>query len=187
MVLAAIARAERHRETPGRAVVAQHLGLMPGATTTKRLKPIIHKLIEDGTIERTSAHGYNGWALTPLGRRRSRRALHTSTITLPEAPQHRRWRTAFAQASSQLGEREEALRKALLDAHSVLGQKHAPSSDWLSLAERLQTHALALACIEHCLNEWPEPADSGPDQSHPAGHELDYPLRRWLDASRATP
>jgi hypothetical protein len=61
LVLAAVERAERHRERKGEGVmmsdIAEHLGFVYGSWTTRRLRPQIDAFIAAGLLVRSRRHG----------------------------------------------------------------------------------------------------------------------------------
>lgn len=71
IVLAAVERAERHREREGEGVmmsdIAKHLGFVHGSWTTRRLRPQIDALIAEGSLARSRRHGVVVWELTAVG------------------------------------------------------------------------------------------------------------------------
>src|SRR5262249_231068 len=96
LVVAAVARAVRHEATYHGAGdcaylrdVANHLGFPWHSHTSRRLTPIMERLVERGLVwyER-STHG-TGWAVTEDGAE-----LAAKVEGLPESPQHREWRSA---------------------------------------------------------------------------------------------
>lgn len=74
VVLAAVERAERHREREREGVmmsdIAEHLGFVHGSWTTRRLRPQIEAFIAVGLLVRSRRHGIVIWGLTASGRRR---------------------------------------------------------------------------------------------------------------------
>ena len=72
LVLAAVERAERHREREREGVmlsdIAEHLGFVHGSWTTRRLRPQLDALIAEGSLARSRRHGVVVWALTEAGR-----------------------------------------------------------------------------------------------------------------------
>ena len=88
LVLAATERAQRHsRWRPGEPVslidIAEHLGFVKGAYTTRQLRPILVGLAETGALEPSRRSSRAHWA---LDERRARAAGAGS----------RRWRAAAA-------------------------------------------------------------------------------------------
>ncbi|HTD57512.1 MAG TPA: hypothetical protein VK672_01330 [Solirubrobacteraceae bacterium] len=168
IVLAAVERAERHREREGEGVmmsdIAEHLGFVHGSWTTRRLRPQIDALIAEGSLARSRSHGVVVWELTAVGRgglERTRRAGEVEE--LPEAPQHRAWRHARVMAGERIdGFRAEA-REAVEDAAILLDAEDAHSDAWFGIAERLQAACWRVGSATHCLREWREPGDSRPD------------------------
>ena len=169
LVLAAIERAERHRarDHPGVPFTAavEHLGLPPGAWTTRRLRPQFEALERMGVLERSRRHGLVMWGLTRRGRQRLSNARRARRLSpLPESPQHIAWREARASARERVGEFRNGLRSALNDAVAVLDTGRRTNSDtWFELGERLQRACWRVGSATHCLYEWAEPADDRAD------------------------
>jgi hypothetical protein len=173
LVLAAIDRAYRHRtnqQNPGvlLADVKTHLGLPRSGAATLRLRPIWENLQTLGLIEQFRLQGNLVWNLTPAGHRRLTAATKTSDLTLPESPQHSRWKTARTEAAQLIDTLREDLRAALADATRLLANdSEATSTDWYALGERVNNASARLASATHCLTEWPEPDDSTADIDTP--------------------
>ncbi|MGA9876887.1 MAG: hypothetical protein WBQ21_13885, partial [Solirubrobacteraceae bacterium] len=94
LVLAAVERAERHREREREGVLmsdlVEHLGFVHGSWTTRRLRPQLEALIAAGQLARSRRHGVVVWELTSSGRRRVAQTRKAGgELGLPEAPQHR--------------------------------------------------------------------------------------------------
>jgi hypothetical protein len=77
LLLAAIDRAERHRGRRSESVmvshIAEHLGFVPSAWTTRNLNPQLKALIGAGLLERSRRHGLPMIGLTNSGRKRMTR------------------------------------------------------------------------------------------------------------------
>jgi hypothetical protein len=168
IVLAAVERAERHREREREGVmlsdIAEHLGFVHGSWTTRRLRPQLDALIAKGSLARSRRHGVVVWALTEAGRGQLKRMRRTGEVEeLPEAPQHCAWRHARATAGERIdGFRTEA-REALEDAAMLLDAEDTHSDAWFGVAERLQASCWRVGSATHCLHEWREPDDGRPD------------------------
>lgn len=173
LVLAAIERAYRHRtnqQNPGvlLADVKAHLGLPRSGAVTLRLRPIWQALHDACLIEQFRIQGNLVWNLTPAGHRRLTAATKTSDLTLPESPQHRRWKTAHTEAGERINTLRDDLRAALADATRLIDDDRvAASTDWYQLGERVNHTSARLASAIHCLNEWPEPDDATADIDEP--------------------
>jgi len=188
LVLAAIERAYRHRtnqQNPGvlLADVKAHLGLPRSGAATLRLRPIWQALHDARLIEQFRLQGNLVWNLTPAGHRRLTAASKTSDLSLPESPQHRRWKTARTEAAQRINTLRDDLRAVLADATRLIDDDCvAASTDWYQLGERLNHASARLASATHCLNEWPEPNDATADIDEPppmrAGRR-DY--QSWAD------
>jgi hypothetical protein len=165
VVLAAVGRAERHREREGEGVmmsdIAEHLGFVHGSWTTRRLRPQIEAFIAAGLLVRSRRHGVLIWGLTSSGRRRVARVGRA--VVLPESPQHRVWRHARTLAAERIGGLREQVRGVLEEATGVLDVDGVCSDAWFTLAERLQSACWHLGSATYCLSEWAEPDDASPD------------------------
>jgi YD repeat-containing protein len=171
LVLAAINRAYRHRnycKTPGVgfALIKDHLGLPRDGSVTRRLHPTWSALEDAGLIEQFRHRSATVWNLTPVGHRRLTAARKTSDLTLPEAPQHQRWRYARTEAGKRIGEFRADLRLLLAQAtHLVDAELPAPSDEWYEMDSQLHTAVCRLGSATYCLSEWPEPDDATADKT----------------------
>lgn len=145
LILAALERAQRHarRTTPGaRGVgyveVVPHLGLPKSAAVGRRLRPRFKELEAAGLIAGVKSHGSVKYTTTRKGRQLLAAA---EPITLPESPQHRRWR----------------------EAHETATERISDSEAWFTLSEKLERACSRLASATHCLHEWAEPDDATAD------------------------
>jgi DNA-binding PadR family transcriptional regulator len=166
VLLAAIARAELHQgpDTPGvrLATVKQHLQLDPAGWTTTRLQPKLEALQSAGLIEQSRRNSKIVWRLTATGHRRLKAV--GDKLTLPEAPQHRRWREAREAASQQIASIREEVRAALLEASTLIqADPYGYSEAWFDLSEQLRDGCWRLASATYCLSEWTEPDDASVD------------------------
>jgi hypothetical protein len=197
LVLAAVERALRQRspqveQYAGVALyeLVAHLGLAHGPWTTRRLRPQLQRLCDEGLLEPARALGLDMWAPTRAGRRRLAAARRRGDLgELPESPQHRAWREARERAAGLIGELQEEARRALSDAAALLDAADPlPSDAWLDAGERAGTTLRRLGAASHCLREWPEPGEDGPDvddQRDPADAALGDDERRRLRRLRA--
>jgi len=140
LVLAAVERAERHRERRDEGVmmsdIAEHLGFVHGSWTTRRLRPQIEAFIAAGVLVRSRRHGVLVWGLTSSGRRRVEGG--DASVGLPESPQHRVWRHARALAAERIDEVCEQASGVLEEVMDALDSEGVHSDAWFALAERLQ-------------------------------------------------
>jgi hypothetical protein len=178
MVLAAVERAERHRERKDEGVmmsdIAEHLGFVHGSWTTRRLRPQIEAFIAAGLLVRSRRHGVLIWGLTSSGRRRVARVR--GSVVLPESPQHRVWRHARALAAERIDGLRERVRGVLDDATGVLDADGVCSDAWFTLAERLELACGQLGSATYCLSEWAEPDDGSADvddRMEPGDEQID--------------
>jgi hypothetical protein len=178
LVLAAVERAERHRERKDEGVmmsdIAEHLGFVHGSWTTRRLRPQIEAFIAAGLLVRSRRHGVLIWGLTSGGRRRAARV--GESVVLPESPQHRVWRNARTLAAERIGGLREQVRGALEETAGVLGSDGVRSDAWFALAERLELACGQLGSATYCLSEWAEPDDGSADvddRTEPRDEQID--------------
>jgi hypothetical protein len=171
MILAAIERAERHRNPkspPGISLptLKEHLGVPHHGGTTRRLRPRLKTLKHAELIEQYRRNGPDAITLTDTGQRRLDAVR--GEITLPEAPQHKAWREAQLAASQRIAGFRSDLRGTLDEAIALLEADHeADSNTWFDISERLRHTSRLLASAIHCLREWPEPDDSRIDIDDP--------------------
>lgn len=165
LVLAAVERAERHRERRDEGVmmsdIAEHLGFVHGSWTTRRLRPQIEAFIADGLLVRSRRHGVVVWGLTSGGRSRVEQAR--GSVVLAESPQHRVWRHAQMQAAERIDRLGEQVRGVVREATGTLDVDGVRSDAWFALAKRLQSACWQLGSATYCLSEWEEPDDASPD------------------------
>jgi hypothetical protein len=165
LVLAAVGRAERHREREGDGVmmsdIAEHLGFVHGSWTTRRLRPQIEAFIAAGLLARSRRHGVVIWGLTSTGRERVEQT--SGAVVLPESPQHRVWRRARALAAERIDAVSEQASGVLEEAMDALDSEGVRSDAWFALADRLQSACWQLGSVTYCLSEWAEPDDATPD------------------------
>jgi len=194
VVLAAIDRAERHRERLSEGVmmshIAEHLGFVPSAWTTRNLNPQLKALIDAGLLERSRRHGLPMIGLTDGGRKRLARARRAGEpLSLPEAPQHREWRNTRSAAAERIGALSGQVRRTLNDASILLDAETGRSDEWFEVADRLHRECGQLGSVTYCLYEWAEPNDANADvddYGDPGDDQLDrterhrrHSLRRW--------
>ncbi len=130
LVLAAIDRAYRHRtnqRNPGVLLVdvKEHLGLDRTGASTVRLRPTWENLQTLGLIEQTHQSNRILWRLTDAGHKRLQAGRQTSDLSLPESPQHRRWRNP-CRSHRHVGLRQTSTRST----QAV----EASSTDWRTAA-----------------------------------------------------
>jgi hypothetical protein len=183
MVLAAIDRAERHRRRSGVPVwlIFEHLGI---PRRSRNVRGQLRALAQAGAIAPIRAHGTEQWTLTPAGRRRVRRS---TSIELPESPQHRAWRNARTLAGEEINRFRDGLRDAIADASALLDEG-TTSDVWFQMADRLRAAAWRLGSAVYCLCEWAEPTDDIADldeRSDPADRTL-APTERARRETRRT-
>jgi len=171
LVLAAIDRAYRHRSNssnPGALLVdvKEHLGLPRSGSATLRLRPTWQTLQRLGLIEQSRHSNRVLWRVTAAGHKRLTAAQKTSDLTLPEAPQHRRWRHAHAEAGKRVEEFRADLSLLLAQAtHLVDAELPATSDEWYDMDAQLHTAVRRMGSATYCLGEWPEPDDAIADHA----------------------
>jgi hypothetical protein len=168
LVLAAVERAERHREREREGVmmsdIAEHLGFVHVSWTSRRLRPQFDALIAEGSLARSRRHGVVVWGLTAVGRGELERTRRAGEVgELPESPQHRAWRHARATAGERIDDFRTEARQALEEAAMLLDAEGARSDAWFGVAGRLQASCWRVGSATYCLREWREPDDGRPD------------------------
>lgn len=170
LVLAALDRAQRHSlrgydhgvRWPR---MVEHLGFVHRPDTTFKLRHQVARLRASGLIERRKHEGYTLWRLTSDGRKALTRARRKrDDLTLPEAPQHRVWRSARDAAVEHIDGVREQMRATLADASALLeSDTGGDSRAWTNLSYRLHNDASRLAAATYSLREWREPDDARAD------------------------
>lgn len=163
VILAALARAELHKGgEPGVLYVTlvEHLGLRKGSVTSRRLRPRLAELVAAGDVEEFRRRGCDLLTLTRKGKRRVRAA---EPVSLPESPQHRRWREGRAVAAERFTGFRDEVRSALDGAAALLADGDASSDAWYVLAGQLERACKRVGSATHCLREWAEPSDDAAD------------------------
>lgn len=190
-VLAAVDRAERHRQRDGvvRSDIAAHLGFVHGSWTTRRLRPQLDALTGHGLLSSSRRHGVVVWAITQRGRKRLDQLRDAGEQSgLPESPQHRAWRHAHAAAGERIDGFRSQTARALEDAAGLLAADDAGSDAWFALADRLDSMCRYLGSAVYCSREWREPDDAHADvddQHDPADERIDPSERGKLRSRRA--
>ena len=184
-VLAAVERAQRHSDRVNHHDVAEHLGFVRGGATTRRLRPRLVTLRDDGSLATERYHQTAIWTLTARGRGRLGAARRRGALDpLPESPQHRTWRRAREQAATRLEGICGSVLAALEEADAVMGggdSRPGDSTAHFEVGERLGHEFWRLGVAVHCLREWPEPDDphrdvDGDDGAH-AGRRAFFLLK----------
>jgi hypothetical protein len=165
LVLAAVGRAERHREREAEGVmmsdIAEHLGFVHGSWTTRRLRPQIDAFIAAGLLVRSRRHGVVIWGLTSAGLELVEQT--SGAVVLPESPQHRVWRRARALAAERIDAVSRQVSRVVEEAMDALDSEVVRSDAWFALADRLQSACWQLGSATYCLSEWTEPDDATAD------------------------
>jgi len=166
-ILAAIDRAETHdrNQIPDAARwdIAAHLGFVHESWTTRRLRPQIDALKAAGRISDVRRLGLDLVALTSTGRRALRKARGTGEVSLPESPQHRRWRHSRTMADDRIDGFREAIRASMAELGALLDTEQAPSDAWFEFGKRLSAECRRLGSATYCQSEWAEPDDARAD------------------------
>lgn len=178
LILAALERAERHdaRRGVSMGTIQDHLCLPRRSGAARQVRARVLAMTEKGILEHFRRCGIEIWALTKEGRSRLRQAGNVAE-SLPESPQHQRWRKARSIAERELSGLLERLRETVEQATAMLNEKElATSVAWIDASKRLSRDAYRVGCAIHCLREWGEPSDAVRD----ADDDKRYPGRRTL-------
>lgn len=166
-VLAAAERAQRHGDRVSHHDVAEHLGFERSGATTRRLRPQLEALRDDGSLATERYHQTELWTLTPRGRGRLGAARRRGALDpLPESPQHRTWRNAREEVATRLEGICGSVLGALEEADEVMGggeSRPGDSAAHFEVGKRLGHEFWRLGVAIHCLREWPEPDDAKRD------------------------
>lgn len=167
LVLAAVERAERHRERRGSPMylIKEHLAAPKRSGRARRVGALVLTLAETGLLEHFREHSMDFWTLSDSARRRLRRAKGASEA-LPESPQHERWRAAHTLAGQELDGYRERLRAVLAETTALLdaaSEGATASEEWFKLGRSLDRHMRRVGAATHCLHEWAEPTDDVAD------------------------
>lgn len=166
-VLAAIDRAEAHdrNQIPDAARwdIAEHLGFVHEPWTTRRLRPQIEALKAAGRVRDIHRLGIDLVALTSAGRRALRKARSIGEVSLPESPQHRKWRHSRTMATDRIDGFRDALRASVTELGALLDAGQTPSDAWFEFGKRLSAECRRLGSATYCLSEWLEPDDARAD------------------------
>jgi hypothetical protein len=172
LVLAAVRRAQRHHPGQKRVPrwrVAEHLGFVHSAATTRRLRPQLESLRAAGSLKRVRKHGQDQWIISPTGSRRLAAARRAGKVgELPESPQHRRWRHAREEAERRYDNFRTLLYVTLEAAEDAAEPPAGTSSEtWFELGERLKAAFWLMGSATYCRDEWAEPDDARADRDAP--------------------
>jgi hypothetical protein len=183
-VLAAIERAVRQSKRPVdgviAAMIADHLALSPRSGAWRVARGHLRVLEGARDVERFRRNGLAVWGVTRAGRRRLAGMRRGGEYpVLPESPQHRVWRDSRRLTKQEMGRFREELSAALDEGTQLLRLSSVSSAAWLDCSRRLSRAAGTLASAVHCLDEWPEPDESGPDVAPVVGLRN---LARWQDS-----
>jgi hypothetical protein len=174
LVLSAVERAERQRPSPPPTgppgvtlgEILDHLAAPRRSATAREVRATLAALADEAAVEHARRRGVGVFTLAARGRRRltqARRGRGASPV-LPESPQHRAWREARELSARALPVMRARLQATLAATATALDNDQSERSDtWLALAERLRGEARAIGCALHCLRDWPEPVEAGPD------------------------
>jgi DNA-binding MarR family transcriptional regulator len=166
VVLAAIDRAECHNEKASApwSEVVEHLGITRSAATTRRLRPLVDRLVATGAAKRSVLYGIDVCSVTPKGRRQLSRARKAQRFPkLPESPQHRQWRRERANAASEIDNLRQQVGHALEQARALLIAESSKAESWHALATCLHHECTHMARAIYALYEWAEPGDEYSD------------------------
>lgn len=180
VVLAALERAERHRQAQGPGALYSSLIEEVGFHSRHRAGPLKKRtdlLVQKRYLRRFLQNGCAMIALTPSGRRHLLAlAKSGEAIQLPESRQHLIWRSCREAAQMRAPELRERLRIALDDAAQLLASDEVAPDAWYEVGSRLQQAAHGLNGALYCMRDWTEPDDSAADS--PRSPRKDEEFRR---------
>jgi hypothetical protein len=192
LILAALHRAECHHGYQGAPdwEVQDHLAISGRSKKGRHVKARLPELAREGFLETGRRHGVGQWALSAKGRMRLNEVPDVMA-SLPESPQHRKWRDAKDAAEHEIEGFYLSLRDAVDATADLLSTPFPPgpsSDDWFEAGERLHRACRRLGSATYCLHEWAEPPEDKADpDDHTAPSDERYPPdeRRRRQARRA--
>jgi hypothetical protein len=192
LILAAAHRAECHRGYQGAPdwAVLEHLSVASRTKKARQVKARLPELAQAGFLKQSKQHGVIQWALTAKARKRLGEVPEVAR-SLPESPQHRRWRDARDAAEQDIEGFYLSLRDGVDEAADLLSMPMPPgppSDAWFEVGERLHRACRRLGSATHCLHEWAEPPDDRSDHDEhgePSDAGLPVDERRRRESRRA--
>lgn len=192
LILAALDRAECHRGYQGapRWAILEHLSITPQSKKGREVKTRLPKLVQAGLIKPGRKYGTEQWILTPKGRKHLSQ-IPEAAASLPESPQHRKWRDARDAAEQEIEGFYLRLRDRVDAAADLLSMPMPPgasSDEWFEIGELLHRACRRLGSATYCLHEWAEPPEDQADPDDRADLSDDrYPAdeRKRRQARRA--
>jgi hypothetical protein len=167
LILAAIERAEHHHGYQGAPdwEIVEHLSVARRSKKAGQVKARLPELVRDGFLGESRRHGVSVWATNAKARKRLAQ-VPEATASLPESPQHRKWREARDAAEQEIEGFYLGLRDAVDATADLLSEPMPPgppSDAWFEMAERLHRACRRLGSATHILHEWAEPSDDKAD------------------------
>jgi hypothetical protein len=192
LILAALNRAECHRGYQGAPQWAalEHLSISNRSKKGRQVKARLPELAQAGLLRQSKQYGVIQWALTPKARKRLGE-VPDAARSLPESPQHRRWRDARDAAEQEIEGFYLSVRDSVDAAADLLSMPMPPgpsSDEWFEVGERLHRACRLLASATHCLHEWAEPPEDKADddeRSEPSDARFPVDERRRRESRRA--
>jgi len=164
-MLAAIRRAESHSHSHARGAswseIVRHLGLPQGSPRVGGIRIQVDELVATGALECSVGIGHKRWNVTAKGRRRLSRAQGQGrSPELPEAPQHRVWRTSSEEAKERIDGLAIQVQQTLTRGQQLIKGGKGTARDWAGLSMTLRRQCAQLAWAIYCIHEWLEPDDT---------------------------
>ena len=192
LILAALWRAECHRGYQGAPdwAILEQLSVPSRTKKARLVKARLPELEQAGFLSQSRREGIGQWFLTAQARKRLDQAPE-AILSLPESPQHRRWRDARDAAEYEIEGFYLSLRDAVDATAGLLSEPMppGPSSDaWFEMGERLHRACRRLGSASYCLYEWVEPPEDESDRDErrePSDAGLTPDARRQRESRRA--
>jgi hypothetical protein len=167
LILDALHRAECHRGHQGVPDwgIEEHLAARRGSRQARQVKARLRELERAGLLKQERRRGFDHWLLTAKARKRLTGAPE-AMASLPESPQHRRWRDAHDAAEHEIEGFYLQLRDAVDATADLLSEPMPPgppSDAWFEAGERLRRACRRLGSATHIIQEWAEPSDETAD------------------------
>jgi hypothetical protein len=165
LMCAAVDRARRHDladEVIAECVADELAADEPtGGPSPDAVRARLAELAERGLVDRVGDHHHELWTLTPAGEQ----LVPAGATLLPESRQHRDWRTARQNATSNLEDLRVALKQELAQIEAMLNGQTLPSPAWMAASNRIRHLTYGMSVAIHVLHERPEPTDDRTAQS----------------------
>jgi len=165
VVCAAVERARRHdlaEDVIAEYVADELAGDEPtDGAALDAMRARLAELAERGLVARVGYHRTQLWTLTAAGAR----LVPGGAPLLPESRQHRDWRRARENATTNLETLRSELKRELAQIEAMLNGPTLPTPTWIQASHRIRHLTYGMSVAMHVLHERPEPTDDKTAQS----------------------